>query len=91
MAKIELENGKYTIVNELNEGGGFHALRYGEQWRNLAGDNLILAMVHRMEELQDRLSQAEDLLSEAHDMLDDVHCYDTETFEAITKYFYGEE
>ncbi|WP_002145547.1 hypothetical protein [Bacillus cereus] len=52
MREIKLEDGKYTVVNELSDGGGLHALRYGEEWRNLAGDNLILAMFHKIEELQ---------------------------------------
>ena len=52
MSKIELMDGKYTVVNELEEGGGFRALRYGEEWRNLAGDNLILAMAYEIEELK---------------------------------------
>ncbi|MDF1510704.1 hypothetical protein PZE06_21445 [Robertmurraya sp. DFI.2.37] len=89
MEKIELNDGKYTVVNELNSGGKFYALRHGEEWRSLAGDNLVLAMFHKIEELSEKLSQAEDLLSEAHDLLDDVHCYETETFEAISRYFNG--
>ncbi|CUB28335.1 hypothetical protein [Bacillus cereus] len=52
MREIKLLDGKYTVVNELSDGGGLHALRYGETWRNLAGDNLILAMFHEIEELQ---------------------------------------
>lgn len=91
MAKIELENGKYTVVNELNDGGGLKALRYGEEWRNLAGDNLILAMYHEIERLQERLSTAEDLLCEAHDLMDDVHCYETDIYHAISRYLNGEE
>ena len=52
MSKIELMDGKYTVVNELEEGGGFRALRYGEEWRNLVGDNLVLAMAYEIEELK---------------------------------------
>ncbi|MGG3890255.1 hypothetical protein [Metabacillus fastidiosus] len=40
---------------------------------------------------EEKLSQAEDLLSEAHDLMDDVHCYDTETYHAISRYFNGDE
>lgn len=56
MAKINLENGKYTVVDELSEGGGFYALRYGEKWRNLAGDKLIAAMYAEIERLRKALS-----------------------------------
>lgn len=48
--KIELEEGKYEII--LNENPfEFKALRYGEEWRDLAGDKLILALVNKIEEM----------------------------------------
>ena len=59
MTKIELDGGKYTVVNELNEGGGLKALRYGEEWRNLAGDNLVLAMYHEIERLREQIEEIE--------------------------------
>lgn len=59
MAKIELDGGKYTVVNELSEGGGFYALRYGQVWRTLAGDKLVLSMFHEIERLQNKLSECE--------------------------------
>lgn len=92
MNKIELNHGKYTVVNELDEPNGkFYALRYGEEWRSLAGDNLVLAMYHEIEELREKLSEAESLLSEAQDVLDNVHCYDTDIYHAITRYFDGDD
>ena len=48
---IHLDNGKYTVVREGN-GRVFKALRYGEEWRDLIGDNLILALCDRIEELE---------------------------------------
>lgn len=51
----------------------------------------IPALLAEVERLKAQLSEAESLLSEAHDMLDNVHCYDTELYGEITKYFYGEE
>lgn len=53
MTKIELDDGKYTVVNELFDGGGFYALRYGEKWRNLVGDKLVYAMFSEIERLRD--------------------------------------
>jgi len=50
---INLENGKY-IVKHTN-GVNLRAYRYGELWRNLAGDNLILALVNKIEKLEDKL------------------------------------
>lgn len=96
MRKIELCNGKYTVINDLGDGGGFKALRYGNEWRNLAGDNLILALFHEIEaqraeikRLQSKLDDAESLLTEAQDVMDDVHLGDSETFRSISEYFDG--
>lgn len=52
MTKIELEGGKYTIIHE--NGCNLRALRYGEEWRNLIGDNLVLAMAQEIEELREK-------------------------------------
>jgi len=67
MAKIEL--GEYTIINELNEGGGLRALRHGEEWRNLAGDNMVLAMFSEIERLRNEISFIAnvDMVSGAYD------------------------
>jgi len=43
------------------------------------------------EALSSRLSDAEGLLTEAHDLMDDVHCYETDVYKAISKYFNGDE
>lgn len=48
-------------------------------------------LLAEIERLQTRLSHAGDLLSEAHDLLDDVHCYDTDVYNAISRYFNGED
>jgi hypothetical protein len=79
--RIEL-GGKYTLI--FNEATGeFKALRYGEPWRNLAGDKLILTLMYK-------LQQAEDLLREAYNLLDD-DCYGyDEVHSAITRYLNGE-
>jgi len=58
MYKLELQNGKYTILEDLNN-GKFEALRYGNDWRNLVGDNLILALVNKVQELEDKLKVKE--------------------------------
>jgi len=53
---ISLENGKYIIV--LTEKTcTFHALRYGQPWRDLTGDNLILSLFHKVEELKEELQK----------------------------------
>lgn len=56
LKKIELEDGKYTILHH-EEHGGITILRHGEVWRNETGDKLFLAMVHQILELQDEVEQ----------------------------------
>lgn len=55
MYVINLDEGKYTIIQDLNN-GIFKALRYREEWRDLIGDNLILSLVHRIEELEEQIN-----------------------------------
>ena len=47
---LTLENGKYTV--ELSESGEFHTLRFGEPWRDLTGDKLVLALFQRVRQLE---------------------------------------
>lgn len=48
--KTEIKVGEYTVIHE--NGTNFHALRHGEKWRDLTGDNLVLALVSRIEQLE---------------------------------------
>lgn len=49
---VELEGGKYTIV--MTEAGHLSAKRYGEPWRDLVGDGMVLTMAHEIEELREK-------------------------------------
>jgi len=42
-----LDGGKYTVVQHSD--GRLEALRYGETWRDLTGDNLFLALLDAYE------------------------------------------
>ena len=53
---IMLDDGKYTVVLNSNP-YGFKALRYGEEWRDLTGDNLILSMFYKIQGLQEILNK----------------------------------
>jgi len=48
--QLTLCDGKYTYRRFA--GGGQDALRHGESWRDLTGDNLILFMAFKVEELE---------------------------------------
>lgn len=52
---IKVSN-KYEIVIDW-ENGVFEALRYGESWRRLVGDNLALAMAQEIRDLREQLQQ----------------------------------
>ena len=54
MTRIELDDGKYTVVHD--SGAGLHALRYGEHWRDMTGDGLVLAMAQEIEDLRRRIA-----------------------------------
>ena len=47
--RVTIEGGKYTVVQ--TEIGGLVALRYGEDWRDLTGDNLVFCLACRVDEL----------------------------------------
>ena len=49
---IELDNGKYTVMYDENNQYPMKCLRYGEEWRDLVGDNLIFWLCAKIEELE---------------------------------------
>lgn len=49
MSQIELEGGKYTYINDEQ---GQRALRYGEHWRDLAGDKFVYCLAAEIESLR---------------------------------------
>jgi hypothetical protein len=56
--RIELD-GKYTIIFE-QQPFRFEALRYGQSWRDLTGDKLVLAMAQRIHELEAQKAASND-------------------------------
>lgn len=55
---IELEDGKYKVC--LENGNKLYAERYGDIWRHLTGDKLILAMFNRIKELESQIKSSRD-------------------------------
>ena len=55
---ISLDDGKYEIIFDQNDRvSEFYALRYGEEWRSLTGDNMVLCMFQRIKDLEEQLFQ----------------------------------
>ena len=51
---IELDNGKYIVMYDENNQYPMKCLRYGEEWRDLVGDNLIFWLCAKIEELEEK-------------------------------------
>ena len=62
METIKLQDGKYIITNNK---GVLKAFRHGEEWRDIVGDNLIYALVQKVNELEDELCQAIDVIEDS--------------------------
>lgn len=58
--RIDVCDGKYTIIYDF-ETGQSEALRYGEKWRDLCGDKMVLAMFDTIVELRERAAEIEAL------------------------------
>lgn len=44
-------DGKYHVARLAN--GSIQAFRYGEEWRNLTGDNLLVAILDALDDARD--------------------------------------
>lgn len=54
--EIDLDNGKYKIIMDLESSPAiFKALRYGEEWQDLLGDNLVYFLVCRIIDQEEEL------------------------------------
>ncbi|MBX9158755.1 hypothetical protein [Bacillus cereus] len=49
-------NDEYTITIDFPK-GVFHATRHGEPWRDLTGDQLVLSLCNRIEDLEEQLEK----------------------------------
>lgn len=51
---VSVYDGKYTI--QCDGDGGMRALRYGQPWRDLTGDGMVLALVQEIQSLREQLA-----------------------------------
>lgn len=58
MLNVNLENGKYTVIQE--DDGRLYALRYGEVWRDLCGDKLVYSLAAEVERLREKINPDKD-------------------------------
>lgn len=52
---VSVDNGKYTVIMEAD--GRLHALRYGEPWQDLCGNNLVYFLAAELEDARKRLAE----------------------------------
>lgn len=50
MMEHTVSDGKYTII--FHDDGKMEALRYGEKWRDLTGDGMVLSMLQEIDDLK---------------------------------------
>ncbi len=53
----EIGDGKYTVIYDTDQLPCFTALRHGEPWRDLTGDNLVLLMLFEIDQLSAELAE----------------------------------
>ena len=71
---IKLDNGKYTIVYDETNSFPEKCLRYGEEWRNLVGDNLIFWLCQRIKELEEEIDDMNETLEYYDDNFGNMTC-----------------
>lgn len=57
---ITVGDGKYTLVMDPTN---LRALRYGERWRDLVGDGLVMALGQEIQELRETVAKFKRLLN----------------------------
>ena len=55
---ISICDGKYTVIQAPT--GTTRVLRYGEEWRDVTGDNVIGGLAWELQEARDRIKRLED-------------------------------
>jgi len=70
--RVDVNDGKYTVV--MSQKGELKALRYGEEWRDCCGDNLIYWLAMELLQTRGVVEQAKEYLSnfEASPLVDEL-------------------
>ena len=60
---VSICDGKYTVIQEPT--GETRVLRYGEEWRDVTGDNVIVGLAWELQESRERIKRLEDRIHRA--------------------------
>ena len=75
---ISICDGKYTVIQAPT--GTTRVLRYGEEWRDVTGDNVIGGLAWELQDARDRIKRLEEDLMDAKNqyavLLADVALYE---------------
>jgi hypothetical protein len=55
--QVEVNDGKYTVV--IHDNGQLEALRYGECWQWLTGNNLVFCLATELFEAREKIERLE--------------------------------
>lgn len=55
---VSICDSKYTVIQEPT--GGTRVLRYGEEWRDVTGDNVICGLAWELQEARERIKRLEE-------------------------------
>jgi hypothetical protein len=61
---VTICDGKYTVIQEPT--GGTRVLRYGEEWRDVTGDNVIGGLAWELQEAREKIVKLEGELGDAY-------------------------
>lgn len=67
--QIDVCDGKYTVIMDMDSGRA-QCLRYGEKWRDLTGDKMVLALFDTIIDLREQLAKHQ----AAVDVLRQIEC-----------------
>lgn len=84
---IKLNDGEYTIIYDENNQCPVKCLRYGQDWKDLTGDNLIFYLCNKITELTEKLADKEleiEDLEEENDYISSELSYYYDKFGNIT-------
>lgn len=68
LINVSVNNDKYRV--RMAEGGGLHALRYGKEWRDCVGDNLIYWLAVELQEARNTIEKLEEKNQQILDILE---------------------
>jgi hypothetical protein len=61
MTYVNVDDGKYTVILGDNN---LRALRYGEEWRDCCGDNLIFYLASELDEARKEINRLQRIVLE---------------------------